>query len=249
MSEETAAGPEAGARHYRDDLMVLLQIQDRDVKIRKYKKELEQKPAEVEALKDTLLHGRKRLDVQREGIKKLESDRKSLELDLESQIEKMHKLEVQSSQVKTNEEYRAMLKEIDELKKENTILEDKILDVMEKIEEEKKRVAQEEQLLKGEEQKAVQQEQVIRQEIAGIQKHLEEITREKEGMLPRVRPELLERYKTIFENKDDSAIVTIDHGACGGCHMAITPQVLNEVKRTSEPVICENCARILCLPK
>ncbi len=248
MSEEATAHAAASAGQFHNGLLALMQIQERDVKIRRLNAEMEQKPLEAEALKTALAGHRKRFDAMKESIKRQAADRNALEVDLESRIQTIHKYEAQSALVKTNEEYRALIKEIEELKKGNVPVEEKILDAMEKQEEEKKLLMREELSLKEEEGKLIAREQAIAQETAGIREHLEGVRKEREGFLAGVKPELLERYDLTFQNKQDYAIVTIEHGACGGCHMAITPQVMNEVKRAHELVLCENCARILVLP-
>ena len=245
MNEEARVHPE---ERQGELLLILLKIQDKDIKIRRLIAELQAKPEEVAAMKERLGHMAKDLESSREKLKKQMAQRNSLEVDLEARIGNINKLEAQSSLVKTNEEYRAMMKEIESLKKGNTPLEDKILDVMEVIEEEKKLLEGQEDALKTEEQKVAQRERTIQEEVSGIRARLEEIKKEKEAHLGSVKPEFLERYNMIFENKNDFAIVTIEHGACGGCHMAITPQIMNEVKRGHDLILCENCARILCLP-
>ena len=248
MSDETTVHSEQQQGHGSGAFLALLKIQDKDVKIRRLSEELEAKPKEVAAMKEALGQSAKRLEGAKEELKKRTAEKNSLEVDLEARIANIHKLEAQSSQVKTNEEYRAMLKEIEALKKGNASLEDRILDAMQKVEDEKKALGVKEQDLKKEEQAMAQREHVIQEEVAGIRTRLEALEKEKESLVGEVKPEFLERYNLIFENKHDYAIVTIEHGACGGCHMAITPQIMNEVKRAHDLVLCENCARILCLP-
>ncbi len=245
MSDEMTA-PLAAHRNNKDDLLALLQIQDRDIKIRRLKEELEQKPKDVEQLKACLADMQKKMDGVREGLKKVAAEKKSLEIDLETHLEKIRKYDTQSSLVKTNDEYRALMKEIEELKKASRPLEDKILDAMEKMEDGDRQLVREGQLYKQEEQKAAQKEKTIQEEMAGIRGRLEAVKKERDGLLAGVRAEFLQRYQLLFENKEDCAIVTIEHGACGGCHMAITPQIMNEVKRAHDLIVCENCARILC---
>ena len=235
--------------HIHDDLVTLLKIQDKDAKGRRLQAELAEKPLELESLKNRLSEHRKRVEEFRESMKKKAAERNALEVELESRIQTIRKYEAQSSLVKTNEEYRALIKEIEELKKGNKPLEDKILDVMEKQEEAGHDLVAHDASLKDEEGKLKAQEIEMAKETEGMRAHLDQIKKEREGLLAGVKPELLERYDMIFENKDDYAIVTIEHGACGGCHMAIIPQVMNEVKRGHELVMCENCGRILFLPK
>ncbi len=230
-----------------ENLLALLKVQEKDVKIRRLQKELDEKPRQSEALKAQLSDAKKGVEAAKETVKKVLAEKNALEGDLESRIQNMRKYEAQSSQVKTNEEYRALLKEVESIKQGNKGLEDKILDAMEKAEEAKAAQSKSEQALREEEKKVAVREQEIQKEAEGIRSLLDGLLKEREELAAHVKPDLRERYELIFENKHDYAIVTIEHGACGGCHMAITPQVMNEVKRGHDLVICENCARVLCL--
>ncbi len=244
MSEDT----KIQTGHVNESLLALLKVQEKDVKIRRLQKELDEKPRQSEALRAQLVDAKKSVEAAKETVKKILAEKNALEGDLESRIQNMRKYEAQSSQVKTNEEYRALLKEVETIKQGNKGLEDKILDAMEKVEEMKAAQSQAEQSLREEEKKVSVQEQEIQKEAEGIRSLLDGLLKEREELAVHVKPDLRERYELIFENKHDYAIVTIEHGACGGCHMAITPQVMNEVKRGHDLVICENCARVLCLP-
>ncbi|MDD5756941.1 MAG: C4-type zinc ribbon domain-containing protein [bacterium] len=35
------------------------------------------------------------------------------------------------------------------------------------------------------------------------------------------------------------------NNSCGGCHMTLPPQVVNEVRKLDRLVLCESCSRIL----
>ena len=166
----------------QNDLLSLLQIQEKDVKLRRLEGELAQKPLDIAGLKNGLDEHRKRVETVRDGLKKFTTEKNSLEGDLEARIQNIHKLDAQSSLVKTNEEYRAMLKEIESLKKGNAPLEDKILDAMQKLEDGKSLVVQEEQHLKQEEAKVAQQETAINEELNAVKNR----NSERAATLPRM---------------------------------------------------------------
>ena len=53
------------------------------------------------------------------------------------------------------------------------------------------------------------------------------------------------RYERLLKSKGDSAIVGVNHGVCGGCHMKLPAQVLITSQGQQEIVTCTNCGRIL----
>jgi hypothetical protein len=231
-----------------EDLRLLLQIQERDIKIREIEKRKIEKPAHIDSLKKGFELKQKNLENLKDQAKRLEADKKNLELDVESKQAQILKYQGQQSQVKTNAEYRALESEINTMKQEKSRVEDKILDAMMQGDELKQKIAEEEKFIAGEHDKLLADEQRVKDELVKDARECDALTREKETFVVQVSADALYKYNLIFENKDDIAIVPVQHGACGGCWMALTAQVVNEVKRSAELVRCENCSRILYCP-
>ena len=53
------------------------------------------------------------------------------------------------------------------------------------------------------------------------------------------------RYERLLKNKGATAIVGVEHGVCGGCHMKLPAQILVSCRAQQEIVTCINCGRIL----
>ena len=69
------------------------------------------------------------------------------------------------------------------------------------------------------------------------------------GNLAKASDNDIEQVAVILNNKKDAAIVFIESGAhCGGCHMKLPPQVINDAKNASKIVGCNFCGRILYNP-
>jgi hypothetical protein len=60
-----------------------------------------------------------------------------------------------------------------------------------------------------------------------------------------VPEEVLTRYRRILQSKGDVALVPVDHGSCGGCHMKLTTQTVNNARREDALAACENCGRLV----
>ena len=60
-----------------------------------------------------------------------------------------------------------------------------------------------------------------------------------------IDPRVLANYEKILDAKDGLAMVPIVEDTCGGCHMQLPPQVINEIRLKNEIIYCQICSRIL----
>ena len=91
----------------------LLILQDRDRKIGRVEQELGHIGPERETLRARAATAQTQLDVAKNRIKQIESERKRLELDVETRKTQIEKYANQQLQTRKNEEYRALTHEID----------------------------------------------------------------------------------------------------------------------------------------
>ena len=86
----------------------LLVLQDRDQKIRRVQGELAHLGPEREGLLAKAAATRNQLETLKTRAKQIESDRKRLELDVESKKQQIERYANQQLQTRKNEEYRAL---------------------------------------------------------------------------------------------------------------------------------------------
>jgi len=56
-----------------------------------------------------------------------------------------------------------------------------------------------------------------------------------------------EQYVRNIKGRADDAMAQVDDGACHGCFVAVTPQMVNELINGTHLVFCKTCGRILYL--
>jgi predicted nucleic acid-binding Zn-ribbon protein len=71
-----------------------------------------------------------------------------------------------------------------------------------------------------------------------------ELESERSALASGVESSLLARYDRLFDKKAP-AVVPLQHGICGGCHMRVTPTTFTQVKGEKGLAFCENCSRLL----
>jgi predicted nucleic acid-binding Zn-ribbon protein len=229
----------------RETIEKLLILQDRDRKIRRVKGELAHIEPERQSLKAKSASAAGGLDRAKTRVKEIESQRKELELEVESKKQQIIKYANQQFQTRKNEEYRALAHEIDTCKAEIVKIEDREIELMEQGEAAQKEVVRATQTA-GEARRVVEdqmgqlgtREQNLKAELIELEANREELA----GAVDEIARS---RYERLVKNKGENVLVGVQHGVCGGCHMKLPPQLLVSCQAQQELVTCSNCGRIL----
>src|SRR5512133_2445128 len=110
----------------------LLVLQECDRKIRRVQGELSAIEPHRKFLQQKTGSAQAALDASKLAVKQCESDRKSLELEVEGKKEQINRYANQQLQTRKNEEYRALASEIETCKREITQIEDRQIELMER---------------------------------------------------------------------------------------------------------------------
>jgi hypothetical protein len=185
------------------------------------------------------------LDAAKTRAKQIESDRKKLELEVESKKQQIEKYALQQFQTKKNEEYRALAHEIELCKQAIVKLDDQQLELMEQAEAVQKEVqsanqglAEARKVTDGQIADLAKREENLKKDLAALESNRAEL-------LAAVEPSAASRYERLLKNKGATVVVGVQHGVCGGCHMKLPAQILVTCQAQSEIVTCINCGRIL----
>jgi predicted nucleic acid-binding Zn-ribbon protein len=199
----------------------------------------------VQELEDGLNEMDKRLEAEIEQLEESKRQRREVEREIEEIENRIEKSNEKLINIKSNKEYQAALKEIDGLGAKKSLLEDKVIDIMEEIEIVEKRnmaTSAEKDKLK-EEFEAARYE--ILEELKALDQDLVNVEKERERFSQVIDSELLKRYDQIRKYKKGVAISPVIKGICQACHMGIPPQKFNELIRGKELMNCPNCLRII----
>lgn len=223
----------------------LLILQDRDRKIRRIKGELAHIEPQRVLLQTKTAEAQAALDSAKTRGKQLESDRKNLELEVETKKQLIARYANQQLQTRKNEEYRALAHEIEMCKADIFKIEDNEISLMEKAEATQKEVLRATQALN--ESRKLMEDQLA--QLAGreqnLKKELAELETNRQELAAAVDDVPRGRYERLFKSKGENVVVGVQHGVCGGCHMRVPAQVLVTCQAQQEIVTCPNCGRIL----
>lgn len=223
----------------------LLILQDRDRKLGRLRAELSHIEPQRRLFQSKAGEAQAALEAVRSRVKQLESDRKSLELEVEGKNQQIARYANQQLQTRKNEEYRALAHEIDTCKADISQIEDRELELMEQAETAQKQVLAATQA--SHEAKKLMDEQLAQldQREANLRKELAQLEADREALSAAVDESARGRYERLSKSKGENVVVGIQHGVCGGCHMRVPAQVLVMCQAQQELVSCTNCGRIL----
>lgn len=227
------------------DITKLIQLQERDQRIRGLQKDLKDIPTLQARAKLQLAGDQAAVEAANQGVKETEVKIKSIQLDVQTRQLSIKRLQDQQFETRKNDEFAALGHEIKRYEAEVTKLEDGELEQMEALEAAKAKL-KEAQAKLAETQKRVDVDLVSLDERAvGVKKRLEDLNAERATLAAPIDPDALDLYSRIFTKKGDAAIVPMENAQCGGCHMKVVVGVIQSLKQSESLTQCESCGRIL----
>src|SRR3954464_14187175 len=204
----------------------LLILQDRDRKIQRLESELNNIGPERAFLQEKAKAAQSGHEASKNRSRQIESDRKNLELEVEAKKKLIEKYSLQQFQTKKNEEYRALAHEIETCKEAIFKIEDQQLEVMEKGEEAAKELAAAAKLSSELVKQVETQIKALNDREESLKRQLDELRADHEKLAEAVEEGRRAKYDRLRRSKGGTAIVGIEHGVCGGCHMKLPTAII-----------------------
>ncbi len=226
-------------------LQSLLDLQRLDDTLQEMKKRRKEIPARIQACEKELESARNRLEEMRRRHQETVRNQRRLEKELEESVEQLRKKQSRKFEVKTNEEYRAILKEIEFTQQTHSEMEDAILRLLDEIESLEREIRDQVEEVKRIEIRVQEEKARLEEESNLVEREHELVCRQRSAVCSLLQKEILAEYETLRARRAGLAVVVLRSEICPGCHMAIPFQTINEVLQTGEIRHCPYCRRIL----
>ncbi|MFQ5834581.1 MAG: zinc ribbon domain-containing protein [bacterium] len=218
--------------------------------------ELDSEIAKNEQGKKKLSHQIRRLEIQiselekdllskQEELKEIKKKRRGEERRMDEVDLRLAKHEEEKYKVKSQDEFTALEKEVSRVESEKREIEDLLLELMEKEEELTQFLPSFKVKAEAEKNELDHEKRVLISNLKKLTSKGEKFQDEREKLVLRLNPVLLEQYERLRQLKHGLAVVPIKDGICEGCNVKVPPSLIGRVKRGKEIVYCENCNRIL----
>jgi len=226
------------------DIEKLLELQIADKEIRRLRDEVAALPKRVAVIEQKLAGTKAHLEKVRTAAKADEANRKKFEANIKDLQGKISKYRDQSLDVKTNDQYKALLHEIQFAEQEIRLNEDRILEVMVNVDAREKDVKAAEAELKAETAEIETEKEDARKVTAEDQTKLAEWNAKRDALRHEISEDTLRQYERVAKFRG-SGLAEVREQKCMGCQVMLRPQTYNEVKNGEKIMVCESCQRIV----
>lgn len=230
-------------------MKTLLSLQELDLKIEACVAREREIPRQKDKFKIYRERLANELAEREQQCKNLVLEQRECESEIEQKQAQIKKYDGQLLSVKKNEEYQALLHEIDLQKKQIALKEERILQIMMSLDDAKARLEEDRTRIDAESKDIDRQCAEIDQEMAEAIAMRESLEARRQPLADSVDSDLMARYQRIRRSiKSGPAVVPLRGSTCMGCHMSVTPQVANEILAGEKVHACAHCGRLLYEP-
>jgi predicted nucleic acid-binding Zn-ribbon protein len=229
----------------REKIQSLVALQTIEAEIRRVQAQLAETPAklaavaqELEAFEATLAEEDAQLQAAQKAYREQEREAQMVLAQIRKSNERL-------ATVKTNKEYQSILKEIDDLRRKNSLIEDGMLASLDGIEAVEAALTQKKAQAQSLRQTADRRQVELERENQELTAQLADLTRAGREAAQAVDPVLLEHFRRVQGQVKQGAVAPVIDAVCQGCHLNIPRQLFNELHRFDELIFCPHCRRII----
>ena len=226
------------------DLEKLIALQQADGEVARLREEIATLPRRVAAIEAKLAGTQAQIEKAQQGMGANQSVRRKLETEVQDHREKISKYREQSLAVKTNEQYKALLHEIQFTEQQIRACEDKILEGMVDSEARETALKAAEAELRAEMAEIEKEKAEARARTAEDERLLAEHNARREALRSGVSSDVLQHYDRVLALRK-IAVSEARAQKCVLCNVLLRPQTYNEVRNNDHIVTCDSCGRIL----
>jgi predicted nucleic acid-binding Zn-ribbon protein len=220
-------------------------LQQIDSELKTLGEKIKQVPDRIKDLKTAAETIKAELDAARGDIIEHKKQYKLAEVDLKATEEKIGGYSVQLYSAKTNEQYKAFLKEIETQKKTKNGIEDRMIVLMEETEALDRKVKANETKSAELDIETTRKVQLLETEHSELEAAINIRLEQRATLAATIPPDLVKRYERIKVSKAGIAVAVVRKERCSACLSPVPAQRVLEVDRQDRVYNCEACGRIL----
>lgn len=221
-------------------------------------KELHQLHVKLEAAREKLADGPKRINARRRRVQRLETeieearerskqmkvaaDQKSLQL--KTNEAKIADLRGKLNAATTNKEFDIIKSQIDADSMANSVLEDEILEAYEKIDQSEARIGEIEQQRDAAIAEEKQAKADAEAEAPGLRAEVEKLEAALKVAEAKLPANVATVYQRLVAAHGATALAELDGTSCSACHATLAPNMRVELN-VGKFVFCRSCGRLL----
>ena len=225
-----------------EQLVVLQKVDDEIVLLQD---ELDKAPLQIADLEKRRKEVEDGAAVIRDKLKYLTDQQKRLETEIETDSVRLKKSKSKMMMVGNTKEYHAMMREMDNLEKQNRGREEEKITVAEELARQNLELKSIDERTGELDKELEAARQSLDARLAVAKARLAELDAQRSEAGQAVPKPILQRYEFIRSRLKNPVIVPCDAGICTGCHISIPPQSFIELQKGIQILSCPNCQRLI----
>lgn len=233
----------------QEALKLILNVQEVDIqmiRLMRLKRERQRELDNVASIKKDL---QRKILLKENEIIEIRKNIRMDEGEVREIVEKGKKLESQQGAIRKVEEFNALSHEMSSLERERATKEQRLGDLMDKLNTEDDLLKALKESFEQTNASSKEVETEIHESIRHINEEGQQLKNQRESLINGVDPDLFSNYERLLRNKKSRVVVPIENRSCSGCHIMLTAQDENMVRKGERLVFCEHCSRILYWPE
>jgi uncharacterized protein len=220
-------------------------LQEIDLKIDSLKKNRTGMPAQLKALDDGVMKLKLSVDAKKKSVEDIEKSQRQTHAAQELNRDRLARANSKLEAVANSQEFQAANKEIEQLKKLNTSLEEQTKKALLDIESLNKAASELTAQLEKQTNEKEAQNTILNTQGSRLDTDIASLTSERKQFVSQVEPRILTQYERIRGARAGIGIVPAIGGRCKGCNMMVPPQLFIEIQRANQLHQCPSCQRLL----
>lgn len=214
------------------------------LQLREVQEQMERGPRQLKIRQQATQQKLAELEAQKQKHKQLRvgADQKSLQL--KSNEAKISDLRSKLNQAASNREFDIIRTQIDADTMANSVLEDEILDTLEKVDAAQIGIKQLEAAVataKAEEARLSAETEKI---LPGLEAQISALNQALTAAETNLPPDFVLQYRRLSQAYGAGALAEVEGNICGSCYVSLPPQLAVQV-RAGQVVFCKTCGRLL----
>ena len=230
---------------YIEQIEQLVVLQKVDSEMITLERILEDAPKQLRSLQEKQAYLKQQQGVIQEKVDVLLEQKGRIESEIENDTQKVKKSKNKLMMVENTKEYHAMMREMDNLEKQNRGREEEKITVAEELSRQNLELSE----VNGQAKELDSELNIARQSLDARLKQAEgrltELSSRRKDAGQAVPKPILQRYEFIRSRLKNPVIVPVAAGICSGCHIAIPPQAFIELQKGIQILSCPNCQRLI----
>ena len=228
----------------REQLVLLLQLQQFDIKVRELDTAAKQLPAKLDPLRRDLAKLQGMLDGERSKLDETNAWRKAQQELIDREREALRQAQSKFQASKNTKEFNASSREVENKRKAISDRESELKKVNEAATQSTTQLDARSKDVEALRAELAGSEAAMSGQLDAIKAELAEATATRDAARAQVEPQWIKIYDAVAAKKG-YAVAPVVKGVCQGCHMALPPQLANVLARMESIQTCPRCTRLI----